>query len=94
MQYFWQTFATSNTEDEDKGDDEGDDDASHWAHRSVSPVGLSSAGSSPPGVAPAEAAELLAALLLLVYFLRPLYSVLLSSSRTVVAPDWMPESDE
>lgn len=59
--------------------------------RSV-PVGLSGppAAVSPPPPA-VDAVGALA--VMLVYFLLPLYSVLLSSSRAVVAPDWMPESE-
>ena len=53
--------------------------------------------SRPPAVSPAPPVVLVtgtvvALVVLPEYFLRPLYSVLLSSSRTVVAPDWIPES--
>lgn len=61
----------------------------------VLPVGLSTplnAESPPPPTVALTGTEPVPVVVLFVYFLLPLYSVLLSSSCTVVAPDWMPES--
>lgn len=61
----------------------------------VLPVGLSTplnAESPLPPTVALTGTEPVPVVVLFVYFLLPLYSVLLSSSCTVVAPDWMPES--